>query len=48
MNENGCRALGKLYVHGMGHFHPQNVIDNSFPEILISAPLRSGFQNILA
>jgi len=25
---------GELYLHGLGHFHPENVIDNSFLESL--------------
>jgi len=26
--------MTKLYVHGVGHFHPENVIDNAFLEDL--------------
>ena len=25
---------GRLYIHGVGHFHPKNVIDNAFLEAL--------------
>ena len=27
-------VLGSLYIHGMGHFHPGNIVDNAFLEEL--------------
>lgn len=27
-------VLGSLYIHGMGHFHPDNIVDNAFLEEL--------------
>ena len=26
--------MGALFIHGMGHFHPETVIDNAFLEEL--------------
>jgi 3-oxoacyl-[acyl-carrier-protein] synthase III len=33
-NEVKADARAPLYIHALGHFHPENVIDNDFLESL--------------